>query len=112
MPSPEQKTLPTESELVSKQLYIEHLASRLQAMERGAVPMHPVAYRLWARRLAIAVADYPEARLSRSRAASLAAVEEALCTRHFNANGIFSGAHALTARRTAQQLIGRLRGAR
>ena len=44
----------------SKQLFIEHLAGELQAMEVGRVPMNPLRYRVHAKMLRKALADMPD----------------------------------------------------
>jgi len=43
----------------SKQLFIEHLAGELQAMEVGRVPMNPLRYRVHAKMLKKALGDLP-----------------------------------------------------
>ena len=100
--------MPTsESSLAGKRLFIEHLAQRLDAMERGAVAVQPLAYRLYARRLQEAMAGYPEARLAKALAPQHAPVAEALANRHFATHGNFPGGSA--ASRSAERLLNRLR---
>lgn len=77
--------------LTSKRLYIEDLAARLDAMERGKQAMSAVAYRLFARRLHSAVAAYPAglltAQLGRTHPAVLQAIEQ----QQFEIEGMLSG---------------------
>lgn len=94
--------------LVSRRLYIAHLATSLERMESGLQPMHPVAYRLFARRLKAATAGYPEARLADHLGADHPAVEELLAQRHFDVHGRLPGAGAAQACRAAQALLRRL----
>jgi len=48
-----------------KQLYIAHLAARLEAMERTPRKLNAFSYRLWSRRLREAMAGCPEPLLAR-----------------------------------------------
>lgn len=100
---------PTDPRLEGKQLYIEHLAQRLQAMEAGDVPIAPIAYRLYARRLRAAAAGCPEQRLTRRLAQSHPAVAEMLAVRHFDEHGVLPGAAGSAARPVADALLRRLR---
>jgi hypothetical protein len=81
-----------------KHLFIQHLAERLEQMECAAVPMQPIAYRLYARRLREALAGYPAGRLAGQLARRYPAVAEALACRHFDSHGFLLGTHAAQAR--------------
>jgi len=100
------------SPLSNKQLYIEHLAQRLQAMESGMLPSHPMAYRLCARRLRQAMAEFPESRLAALLAETYPVVAQGLEDRHFEAHGAFAGASGMRARKLAAQLVARLKPGR
>jgi hypothetical protein len=100
---------PTDPRLEGRLLYIEHLAQRLQAMEAGEVPIAPIAYRLYARRLRTAVAGCSEQNLATRLAGARTAVAETLAVRHFDEHGMLPGAGASEARGTADALLRRLR---
>ena len=100
---------PTDPALRGKHFFIEHLAQRLEAMERGAEPMKAVAYRLYARRLREAMAGYPEARLAESLAHAHPAVAEALAVRHFDTHGVLPGAQAGAVLKAARSALERMR---
>ena len=100
---------PTDPRLEGRLLYIEHLAQRLQAMEAGEVPIAPIAYRLYARRLRAAAAGCPERSLASRLAAAPPAVAEILAVRYFDEHGMLPGAGACEAHRTADALLRRLR---
>ena len=53
-----------------KQLYIAHLAARLEAMERSNARLNAFSYRLWSRRLREAMAGCPEPLLANGLAVS------------------------------------------
>ena len=93
--------------LHSKRLYITDLAQRLEALERGH-QAHPVAYRLFARRLLSAMAGYPEALLFAQLGSRFPSVVHALSQRHFEAHGSFSGSAAARAQGTARRLFRKL----
>lgn len=99
---------PTDPRLEGKQLYIEHLAQRLQAMEAGDVPVAPIAYRLYARRLRAAAAGCPEQRLAQRLAQAYPAVAEVLAVRHFDEHGVLPGAAGGAARAAAEVLMRRV----
>lgn len=98
--------------LSSKRLYIIHLAERLEAMENGRIPMSPVAYRLYARRMNQAVAAYPAALLAAQLGRTRPSVVHALEQQRFSlADGVLRGRERRSVAAT-QALIGRLtRGA-
>jgi hypothetical protein len=77
--------------LTSKRLYIADLAARLEAMESGEAATHPVAYRLYAKRLKSAVAEYPAALLASQLGAAHPAVLQAIEQQQFEADGMLSG---------------------
>ncbi len=96
--------------LQSKRLFIEDLARRVEAMERSGRPIHPVAYRLYARRLREAMAGYPEALLRVQLGGAHPAVLHALARRHFDAHGEFPGADGAAARHEAERALRRAAG--
>ena len=102
--------MPTPTDLPrSRQLYIAHLAQRLEAMERGRARLDAVAYRLWSRRLREAMAGCPEPLLARGLAVSHPSVAQALEQRFFNTHGMLPGPAGKTARKAADRLLKRLR---
>jgi len=101
--------MPTPTDLPrSRQLYIAHLAQRLEAMERGRARLDAVAYRLWSRRLREALAGCPEPVIARGLAVTHRSVHEALEQRHFDTFGVLSGAAGRAAARVADRLFERL----
>jgi hypothetical protein len=103
---------PTEPTYKGKALFIEHLAERIESMERGRMPLRPVAYRLYARRLREAMAGVPESRLFASLAAGHRTVADVLAVRHFDTHGWLPGLGAQQARAAVERLLRRLRAAR
>ena len=93
--------------LQSKRLFIEDLARRLEAMERGETPVNPIAYRLYARRLREATAGYPEALLRAQLGGAHHAVLHVLARRHFDAHGEFAGAEGAAVRQAAERALRR-----
>ncbi len=91
-----------------KQLFIQHLAERMEQMECKAVAMQPVAYRLYARRLREALAGYPSGRGS-ALGQRYTAVAEALASRHFDSHGWLPGSDAVHARAIAELALIRMR---
>ena len=91
-----------------KQLYIAHLATRLEAMERSSVKLNAFSYRLWSRRLREALAGCPEPVIARGLAVRHRSVHEALEQRHFDTFGVLSGAAGRAAARVADRLFERL----
>jgi hypothetical protein len=94
--------------LQSKHLFISHLAARLDAMERGALPLTAAAYRLYARRLREATAGYPEAQLGERLGRRHPVVAETSDNRYFDTHGHLPGAAGLAAREAAERLFERL----
>jgi len=92
-----------------KQLYIAHLAARIEAMERRTVKLNPFSYRLWTRRLREAMAGCPEPLLANGLAISHPSVAQALEQRYFNTHGVLPGPDGKAARHAANQLLRRLR---
>lgn len=92
-----------------KQLFIQHLAERLEQMETAAVPMQPIAYRLYARRLREALAGHPSGRAGTPLAQRYTAVSEALASRHFDSHGWLPGSDAVHARAIAELAMIRMR---
>ena len=92
-----------------KQLFIQHLAERLEQMECAAVPMHPIAYRLYARRLREALVNHPGGRAGSALAQRYTAVAEVLAARHFEQHGFLPGGDAFHARAIAELAIIRMR---
>jgi hypothetical protein len=98
--------MPTPTDLPrSRQLYIAHLAHRLDAMEHGRVRLDPVAYRLWSRRLREALAGCPEPVLARGLAVTHRSVLEALEQRHFDTFGALPGVRGRAAAHVADRLF-------
>jgi hypothetical protein len=95
--------------LMSKRLYIADLAGRLEAMESGKAPTTPVAYRLYARRLKSAVAEYPTALLASQLGRSHPAVLQAIEQQQFEADGMLSGLGSGRAVVAASRLFRSLR---
>lgn len=89
----------------ARQLYIAHLAHRLEKMELGRTPLDPVAYRLWSRRLREALAGCPEPAVARGLAVTLPGVAEALEQRHFDTHGRLPGPIGLAVAVTANRLF-------
>ena len=89
----------------SRQLYIAHLAHRLDAMESGRARVDAVAYRLWSRRLRQALAGCPEPVIARGLAVSFPGVAEALEQRHFDTHGRLPGAAGLAVAVAANRLF-------
>jgi hypothetical protein len=87
-------------------LYIAHLAQRVEALDRCGGPP-PVAYRLFARRLELALAGYPEV-LAVRLGSQLPCVLHALAQRYFEVHGTFEGAAAARARQAAWRLFRKL----
>jgi hypothetical protein len=98
--------------LSGKRLYIAHLATRLEAMERGRTPMNAIAYRLYARRMKTAMADYPQALLAAQLGPVCPSVLQAIEQRRFEADGVMPGDHGRRALRTASALFRQLTGKR
>ena len=94
--------------LQSKHLFISHLAARLDAMERGALPLTAAAYRLYARRLREATAGYPEAQLVARLGKRHPVIVETSDNRHFDTYGHLPGPAGLQARAAAEALFERL----
>ena len=92
--------------LSGKRLYIADLARRLEAMEQGAVPMNPVAYRLFARRMQTAMAGYPARLLAAHLGKDWTSVLQALEQRHFDAVGSLPGETGRRAGAVAARLLG------
>ncbi len=92
-----------------KQLFIQHLAERLEQMECAAVPMHPIAYRLYARRLREALAQHPGGRAGGALAQRYTAVSEVLASRHFDQHGFLPGGDAVHARAIAELALIRMK---
>jgi len=83
--------------LSGKRLYIADLAGRLEAMEDGGTPMHALAYRLYARRMATAMDGYPPGLLAAQLGRSHPSVMHAIESRQFEADRTLSGPRAKSA---------------
>jgi hypothetical protein len=94
--------------LSGKRLYIADLARRMEAMESGAAPMSPLAYRLFARRMQTAMAGYPAGLLAAQLGAARPSVLQALEQRYFEAAGSLPGEPGRQAVAVADRLIRRL----
>ena len=71
----------------SKQLFIEHLASELQAMEVGRVPMNALRYRVHAKMLRKALVGCPTPTLMMRQGGAHPQVVHALANRFFEETG-------------------------
>jgi len=94
--------------LSGKRLYIADLAGRLEAMESGATAMSPVAYRLYARRMATAMDGYPPGLLAVQLGRAHPSVLQAIESRQFEAARALSGPRAKSAAVTAASLLRQL----
>lgn len=83
--------------LSGKRLYIADLAARLEAMEIGAMPMHALAYRLYARRMATAMDGYPAGLLAAQIGRSHPSVLQAIECRQFEVEGALTGPRGKSA---------------
>ncbi len=82
----------------SKQLFIEHLAGELQAMEVGRVPMNPLRYRVHAKMLRKALIGCPAPLLMARPGGAHPQVIHALANRFFEDTG-----HLLSPNATAHK---------
>jgi hypothetical protein len=71
----------------SRQLFIEHLAGELQAMEVGRVPMNALRYRVHAKALRKALLDCPAPSLQERQGGAHPQVVHALANRFFEDTG-------------------------
>lgn len=99
--------------LHSKQLFIEHIAARLEAMETGRTRLKAMAYRVHVRMLREALMAYPRSRLEKLLGSSHMALREALFDRLFESTGCLreapSAAAALAIKQAADHVIARFR---
>jgi hypothetical protein len=95
--------------LSGKRLYIADLAGRLEAMETGATPVNALAYRLYARRMATAMAGYPPGLLAAQLGRSHPAVLDAIQSRQFEADGALGGPRGKSARVAMTALLRHLK---
>ena len=72
--------------LSGKRMYIAHLAARLESMESGRTAMDAVAYRLFAKRMKVAMSDYPAALLAAQLGRACPSVVHALEQRRFESS--------------------------
>lgn len=102
--------------LQSKQLFIEHIAERLEAMETGRTRLKAIAYRAHVKMLREALGAYPRNRLEQLLTSPHAALKEALFNRLFESTGHLPEAPSAAARhairREANRLFARLRQSR
>jgi hypothetical protein len=94
--------------LSGKRMYIAHLAARLESMESGRTAMDAVAYRLFARRMKVAMNDYPAALLAAQLGRACPSVVHALEQRRFEAAGTLPGPQGRQARSVAAALLRKL----
>ena len=80
----------------AKQLFIEHLASELQAMEMGRVPMNALRYRVHARMLRKALAGASTPALLDRRGGAHPQVVHVLSNRFFEDTGHLLQPNAIT----------------
>jgi hypothetical protein len=102
---------PLDPALETRRLYIEHLAERLEQMERGIAPMKAIAYRLFARRLREAMAGFPEAQLVARLSRNRTVVTDALAIRFFDVHGRLPAPDGEAAQGAADRLFVRMRRA-
>lgn len=95
--------------LSGKRLYIADLAGRLEAMEDGRTPMHALAYRLYARRMAAAMDGYPPGLLAAQLGRTYPAVMQAIENRQFDADGAMGGQRGKSAAVVAAALLRHLK---
>ena len=91
--------------LSGKRLYIADLAARLEAMEDGGAPMNALAYRLYARRMATAMRDYPPGLLAAQLGRAYPSVLDAIESRRFEADGVHGGPYGKSAGVVAAALL-------
>jgi len=96
------------SRLSDKRLFIADLAQRLANMECSRVPMHPLMYRVLAKRLRQAVAGFSDSALAGQFGPLNAQVADVLEDRHFNCHGQLGKPCALQVRRAAGALFAEL----
>lgn len=94
--------------LGAQRLLIADLADRLEAMESGRAPMDPVAYLLYARHLADAVADYPPHLLEAHLGDIFPSVLHAIEQRRFESHGVLHGRAGRRAYTAAASVLRRL----
>ena len=94
--------------LSGKRMYIAHLAARLESMESGRTAMDAVAYRLFAKRMNVAMNDYPAALLAAQLGRACPSVVHALEQRRFETGGALPGAPGRQARSVAAALLRKL----
>ena len=101
------------SRLAGRRLYITDLARRQAALEDGRQPMHPVGYRVLAKRLRSALAGQAptglHADFSKLPPRLLPVLLEALEARYFDEFGLLHGPLAREAKALSQTLLTRLR---
>ena len=95
--------------LSGKRMYIAHLAARLESMESGRTAMDAVAYRLFAKRMKVAMNDYPAALLAAQLGRACPSVVHALEQRRFESSGVLPGVQGRQAGGVAATLLRRLR---
>jgi len=91
--------------LSGKRLYIADLAARLEAMEDGGAPMNALAYRLYARRMATAMRDYPPGLLAAQLGRAYPSVLDAIESRRFETDGVHGGPYGKSAGVVAAALL-------
>src|SRR4051812_19638645 len=101
---------PTDPALERKLLFIEHLASRMLAMETGRMPVHAVAYRLYMKRLRAAAAGVTDRDLARMSGGH-PVVTALLAERHYDSHGRLPGTNGRSARNATDKLLLKLRTA-
>lgn len=94
--------------LAARRLYVLDLARRLGDMDCGAALLHPLEYRVIARRLKQALAGLPEVLLVGAAPDELAAIIPLLEARHFDEHGVLRGDLSEAARTEAAALLDRL----
>lgn len=91
--------------LVSKHLFIEHVAEHMAQLEQAMSPRKALNFLVHARMLRDALAGYPESLLSKSLAQRFPCVAEALQNRSFDSHGFFPEARHV--KRVADEWVAR-----
>lgn len=102
--------------LQSKQLFVEHIAARLDAMESGHTIFKAIAYRAHARMLREALKAFPRGRLDALLGAPHSALSQAVYNRCFERDGYLREAPTTSCARAIRlkcdRLLARLRQSR
>jgi len=97
---------------LSRHLYVDDLARKLEAIESGRKPMDALSYRVHAKMLRIALKDYPTAGLDGHAGEVWPVMEDAMANRCFESTGQLPTVGGRAIKRAADELINRCRLAR